>query len=487
MRSLALALSFLLLASPVFATCGGGGGGGVGGIQPRGGGFGIPRGNPQEDLQVYQVPWKPVAAGDPAPAGVLVLYWFPASKQEEHDSALQSSRQLTLAAARCVGLGTVAQDDAARREKYAVAAGSSLAVLVVAADGSELGRAAGKYGRPLTLDDAERLVRDGMKKQERAADDRLDAARAKAEHGDADGAAALYTQLWDERCLASGPAKKAAKELKKLGRPVPDEKSLLIPEPDQRPAMESAIARSLADGLRAENDLRIADAERLYQAAQRLDPADPVPLRFLGELYRHHTGDWERARAAFDRILAMPADPLSRAVALHGLGKITIHEGQSAQGLALFERSVASYPLALTYRNLAVYWSSEGAPDKAYGYVKQAMALEPGDEYNQIFAATFLVQLGKPEEAARVAREHESLLAASYNLAAIWAQLGERDRALGLLRRHFYTYERFDGVRRREMQEARVDIVFASLKRDPAFIALTALADGHGMAAAGTR
>jgi hypothetical protein len=115
------------------------------------------------------------------------------------------------------------------------------------------------------------------------------------------------------------------------------------------------------------------------------------------------------------------------------------------------------------------------------------MALEPGDEYNQIFAATFLVQLGKPEEAARVAREHESLLAASYNLAAIWAQLGERDRALGLLRRHFYTYEKFDGVRRREMQEARVDIVFASLKQDPAFIALTALADGHGMAAAGTR
>ena len=69
------------------------------------------------------------------------------------------------------------------------------------------------------------------------------------------------------------------------------------------------------------------------------------------------------------------SDPLSRAVALHGLGKITIHEGEFAKGLAMFEESIATYPLPLTYRNLAVYWSSEGNADKAYGYVQKAMAL----------------------------------------------------------------------------------------------------------------
>lgn len=31
------------------------------------------------------------------------------------------------------------------------------------------------------------------------------------------------------------------------------------------------------------------------------------------------------------------------------------------------------------------------------------------------------------------------------------------------------------------MQEARVDIVFASLKQDPEFVGLTAAADGAGM------
>jgi tetratricopeptide (TPR) repeat protein len=474
MRTLAFSLVLLLLASPLLATCGGGGGGGMGGF-PRGS-FGS---RPPEDPQVYQVPWNPLMPGDAPPAGVLVLYWFPTSPQEQRASTLQNSRPLTLAAARCVGLAAVSSDNAAVREKYGVAADKSLAVLALA-DGTEIGRVEGKQGSPLMVEAVEKLVKEGIKGREKAADQQLDAARQKADQGDKDGAAALYSQIWEQRCLVDGPAKKAAKALKKLGKPV-DERSLLLPRPDLRPATQKAIERALGEGLQAELDLRLDAALRGYEAARKIDPADPVPLRFLGELYRHHIGDWAKARATFQEILALPADPLSRAVALHGLGKMTIHEGSFKEGLALFERSLAAYPLALTYRNLAVYWSSEGVAEKAYGYVKQAMALDPEDEYNQIFAATFLVQLGKPEEAAKVAREHEAVLAASYNLAAIWAQLGERDRALALLKRHFYTYERFAEVRKKEMQEARVDIVFASLKADPAFVELTAQADGAGM------
>jgi tetratricopeptide (TPR) repeat protein len=474
-RRLALGLA-LLLSAPAFATCGGGGGGGVGGL-PRGGGGGLrlPSNSP-EDQGIYQVPWKILLPGEPAPAGLLVLYWFPTSAQEQRASFLQDSRPLTLAAAKCVGLAAVSSDHAELRDKFKVAAEVSTAVLVLAADGSELARVQGKDGKPVSRDEVERMLKDGMKRQEKAASEQLDAARAKDDHGDKDGAIALYSQVWEQRCLADGPARKAAKALKKLGHPVPDERSQAAPDP--RPATRTAILAALAKGLAAEDGLRIPEARRYYEAARKLDPADPVPLRFLGELYRHHLGDWVKARATFEQILAMPADPLSRAVALHGLGKMTIHEGDFAKGLGLFEQSVATYPLALTYRNLAVYWSSEGQADKAYGYVKQAMALDPEDGFNQIFAATFLVKLGRPEEAAQVARANESVLAASYNLAAIWAQLGRRDKALALLKRHFYTYERFPEVRQKEMQEARVDIVFESLKKDADFVGLTAEADG---------
>ena len=53
-----------------------------------------------------------------------------------------------------------------------------------------------------------------------------------------------------------------------------------------------------------------------------------------------------------------------------------------------------------------------------------------------------------------------------------------RKKALALLRRHFFQYERYDAVRSKEMMEARVDAVFDSLRQDSEFLALTSGADG---------
>ena len=72
-----------------------------------------------------------------------------------------------------------------------------------------------------------------------------------------------------------------------------------------------------------------------------------------------------------------------------------------------------------------------------------------------------------------------NLMPASYNLAAIFAQNGQRDRALALLRRHFFKYERYNSVRAKEMMEARVDAVFDSIRSDREFVALTRGADGR--------
>jgi len=169
---------------------------------------------------------------------------------------------------------------------------------------------------------------------------------------------------------------------------------------------------------------------------------------------------------------------MSRAVALHGLGKMTIHEGDFGKGLSLMERSVETYPLALAYRNLAVYWNSERDQEKANGYIQKALALDPHDAYNLVFAAAFMAGNGRGDEALKIAKENEALLPASYNLAAIYAQTGNRERALALLKRHFFDYERFQAVRSEEMMEARVDAVFLSLRQDPDFVSLTSGADG---------
>src|SRR5437763_678616 len=90
------------------------------------------------------------------------------------------------------------------------------------------------------------------------------------------------------------------------------------------PAATVASSRALTAELAGD----VAGAQHAYEEARDLDRGDPVPLRFLGELHRHHTGDWAAARAIFTELLQRPADPLTRAVALHGLGKMTIHAGE---------------------------------------------------------------------------------------------------------------------------------------------------------------
>jgi tetratricopeptide (TPR) repeat protein len=476
-RPLAIVMAGLLLLSvpQSWATCGGGGGGGMGGMS---GGGAMPT------EQVYRVPWRVAKPGDPPIQQGLLLYWFPSSVPELQKSSLLYSRTLSNYATQCVNLLVA---DAGSPEGAKLVAGDKLPVAVLAEpNGTLVGKAENQQGY-LKVDQVEKLLEGEMKKRESAIKERLEDAKNKAKGGDNQTAIQEYRAVLEQKCLFPGKAKDAAKALKKLGvtdvADVPDG-----PVIDR--GRSARIERTMRDGLRAENAAKFLEAERLYLQAHRMDPADPVPMRYLGELYRHHTGEWDKARQTFDAILAMQADPLSRAVALHGLGKMTIHEGEFNKGLELMEESVDVYPLALAYRNLSVYWNSEGDTAKADFYVKKALALEPTDPYNLVFAAAFMAGNGHGDEALKIARENEALLPASYNLAAVYAQAGEKEKALALLKRHFFEYERYQAVRSKEMMEARVDAVFASLKNDPAFMALTSGADGklkmQGMSGRGT-
>jgi tetratricopeptide (TPR) repeat protein len=461
--------ALLLLASPrLRATCGGGGGGGGGGFRSGGG----------MDQQVYQVPWKMFHANQAAPTEGLVLYWFPASAQEVQNSSLRTSRDLSLYAGGCIAM-YVADGTAPIVKKLGPNAAAPLAVLVDAA-GNVLGQVAAHKGR-LDVDDVEDLVGNELDRQDRLLAARLADGRAKAKAGDKAGAAQIFQGVMGQRCLFPKRAKDATKELKKLGV-ITTDASIDVPDPAQ-PVFKGPVAAQVVSamqrGLKAELAGSYDEAVRLYSEARRLDPADPTPARYLGEVYRHDTGEWGKARAVFTELLAAPADPLSRAVALHGLGKMTIHEGHFVQGLGLIEDSTREFPLALAYRNLAVFWNSECDPVKAAHYVEEALKLDPKDPYNIVFAAVFMAQSGRKDEALRIARENEALLPASYNLAAIYAQAGDPDRALAYLSRHFYTYERYQAVRGEEMMEARVDEMFASIRDDPRFLQLTAMADGR--------
>ncbi len=459
-RLLSALLISVFLGSQLWATCGGGGGGGMGGMS--GGG---------SNSQIYYVPWKLVKPDDAPIKEGLIIYWFPASAEELKRSSLLESRTLQLYAQQCVSM-RFADAGLALGRKFSV---NAVPVAIIAEpDGTIVSRLENTSGK-LRVGDLEKLVDAEMKKRESAIKEKLNDAKAKAKGGDNQDAIAEYRAVYDQKCMFPGKAKDAAKELKKLGVQVAE-----VPDaPNFDPAVTAQIEKTIGLGLKAENSANYMKAERLYKSAHQIDPADPTPLRFLGELYRHHIGDWDKARQTFNEILAMPADPMSRAVALHGLGKMTIHEGSFKKGLHLMEASVEEFPLALAYRNLAVYWNSEGNLAKADAYTKEALKLEPDDPYNIVFAAVFTAASGHTDEALKIARKNEKLLPASYNLAAIYAQAGQKQKALDLLKRHFYQYERYQAVRSKEMMEARVDAVFASLMDDRDFMALTSGADGR--------
>jgi tetratricopeptide (TPR) repeat protein len=474
LRLTAILLVAVISAPQLWATCGGGGGGGMGGMSAPS--MGVGAGMPAQ--QVYNVPWRVRVPELPPVTAGLVLYWFPSSVQEVQKSSMRTSRVLSLYSEQCISMEIA---DAATPLGQKLVGADKLPVAVLATpEGDTVAKVENQDGF-LRAERVEKVVDGEMKRRDNSLEQQLKQAKEHAKSGDSAGAIPLYRAVLDQKCLFPKRAKDAAKELKKLG--VNDVGDILDSPDFASPVLDRAesakVERTMLRGLTAENAANYAEAGKLYAKAYSMDPADPTPLRYLGELYRHHTGDWVKARQTFNQILAMPADPLARAVALHGLGKMTIHEGQFKEGLALMERSVEVFPIALAYRNLAVYWNSEGNAAKTDYYIRKALELEPNDAYNLVFVAGFMAANGHGDEALKVAREHEDMLPGSYNLAAIYAQLGQRDKALAMLKRHFFEYERNQAVRSKEMMEARVDAVFASLMKDPDFIALTSGADGR--------
>ena len=464
--------SFLLVlafvCTPVWATCGGGGGGGGGGMSGGGNNSG------GDKPVVYHVPWKTpaVAKAKPSSEG-LILYWVPASKEEIKVSPLRESRNLSLYAGQCVSMELA---DSSTPNVDAMIGESPLPVVVLATPKGEVVKKVENTKGKLKLLDIEKVVGDEIKTRGTALDTKLTDAKAKATAGEKDAAIELYKAVAAEKCMFAKKAKAANAELKKLGA---GNIGSTGDSPNFDPKVSAQIVTVMRKGLVAENNGKYELAGQLYEQAHKMDTADPTPLRYLAELNRHHIGDWDKSAAQFRQLLDMTnADPLSQAVALHGLGKMTIHNGEFKKGLGLMEQSVETYPIALAYRNLAVYWNSEYEMAKGTYYTEQALAMDPKDPYNLVFAAVFMAMNGKKEEALRIAQENINLLPASYNLAAIYAQNGNKAKALELLKRHFYEFERFQEVREKEMMEARVDAVFDSIRHDEDFMALTKFADG---------
>src|SRR4029077_3112286 len=189
----------------------------------------------------------------------------------------------------------IADAGTALGQKFLTNADKLPVVVLAKSDGTVINRLQNDNGF-LKVDRVEKLVESEMKQREEAVKQELKTAKEKTKSGDKEGAIPIYRSVLDEKCLFPGKAKDAAKELKKLGVNV---EAKIFDAPVMDPAKSAQIEAVMKRGLEAEMNEKYEQAERLYSQAHRMDPADTAPLRYLGEVYRHHLGGWEKDRRAF--------------------------------------------------------------------------------------------------------------------------------------------------------------------------------------------
>ena len=170
---------------------------------------------PDEDRLLSLVPWKVLEPGESVDAP-LALFWIPVSRDDLRRSALLTSNDLTLYAARCVAMRVVRIDDGVRLAGLEVDVAPPVAVLVDAS-GNAVGRVESVNGT-LSVAAVEELVRNELDTRAAAADARLDEARRLVEEGELDAAAVVYRSVWEARCVCPRQGKAAQRALRKIAR-----------------------------------------------------------------------------------------------------------------------------------------------------------------------------------------------------------------------------------------------------------------------------
>ena len=147
------------------------------------------------------------------------MYWFPSSAAEAKGSSLLTSRTLSVLSARCLSLALVTPDNTSVRSKYGIPEVGS-GVVSWTENAAEIGRVATRRETDRRQAPSRSSWMTELDKREDAAKSTLQAANEKIKQKDIDAAAAMLTQIWEQHCLVPDVAKKAAKALKKIGRPV---------------------------------------------------------------------------------------------------------------------------------------------------------------------------------------------------------------------------------------------------------------------------
>jgi tetratricopeptide (TPR) repeat protein len=226
----------------------------------------------------------------------------------------------------------------------------------------------------------------------------------------------------------------------------------------------SAFLQHTQAGINAYHAQRYPEAAQAFEAARALQSDDPLPYRYLADLYWRQ-GRPAQAEATVQAMAAVMPDAyfLDRQgsayeeSALHGLamllyreairvdphfpgahynlGRLLLQQGESIRGMAEVQEALRLYPdFAEAHAVLGLAYTEQGQLEQAVTHLQQALALHPDLAMAQNHLGRIYQAQGRSDEAIHTFRDlvtrHPDLAEARHNLAVAYARQGLHTKAI---------------------------------------------------------
>ena len=276
-------------------------------------------------------------------------------------------------------------------------------------------------------------------------------------------------------------------------------------EPSQAALPEAITSRTYLAytqaGIVAYRAERYAEAVQAFEAARSLQPAEPLPYRYLADLYWRQAKPEQAAHIAralaevmpdayfLDRLgsgyeeSALPglAVLLYREAARvdphfpsahYNLGRLLLKQGQGEHGMAEVQEALRLYPeFAEAHEVLGLAYTEQGRLQEAVTHLQQALVFQPDLATARNHLGRLYRAQGRLDEAIQTFHDlvtrHPALAEAHHNLAVAYAHKGRQELAI----------EQFtEALRLRpDLYTARLDLATLLLEMQRPHAALDAL------------
>jgi tetratricopeptide (TPR) repeat protein len=256
------------------------------------------------------------------------------------------------------------------------------------------------------------------------------------------------------------------------GLPLARRQGTGAPMAAQQPAAESlptaTTSRTFLEhshaGINAYHAQRYAEAATALESARALHPDDPLPYRYLADLYwrtdqHQQARDIVRALAQalsdayfLDRLgssyeeshllglaqllydAAVQVNPQFPS-ARYNLGRTYLKQGQLAQGITEVQEALRLYPeFAEAHQTLGMAFTEQGSYDRAITHLLQALELQPVLAEARNHLGRLYMAQGRLDDAIRTFQalvdHHPEVAAARHNLAVAYARQGRQPEAV---------------------------------------------------------